>query len=62
MNQINRFPMTFTPRERGKNGKHAKTKRCPSFVKVRRVNWASLIFGGRLKDSAHKGGNNEFSN
>jgi len=54
--------MTFTPRERGKNGKHAKTKRCPSFVKVRRVNWASLIFGGRLKDSAHKGGNNEFSN
>ncbi|WP_277977171.1 hypothetical protein [Pantoea endophytica] len=62
MNQINRFSMTFTPRERGKNGKRAKTKRRPSFVKVRRVNWASLIFGGRLKDSAHKGGDNEFSN
>jgi len=54
--------MTFTPCEAGKNGKRAKTQRCPSFVEVRRVNWASLIFGGRLKDSAHKGGNDEFSN
>ncbi|KAJ9432388.1 MULTISPECIES: hypothetical protein [Enterobacterales] len=62
MNQINRFSMTFTPYGERKNGKRAKTKRYPSFVKVRRVNWASLIFGGRLKDSARKGGKNEFSN
>jgi hypothetical protein len=62
MNQISGISMVFTPCDAGKNGKRAKTKRRPSFVKMRRVNWASLIFGGRLKDSAHKGGNDEFSN
>jgi hypothetical protein len=43
MNQLNPFTMTFTPPGAGKNAKRAKTQRCPSFVKVRRVNWAGLI-------------------